>query len=586
MKRIKNSWLYIKHFKMNSIFLRTFLLIAVLIIVPFLILSIMFYSNTIRNLREEITLENSSILDSSVNIIDRTLTECDMMSSSIANNESAQMFMINNINTDSFRSLAQLAKTLPIVYKYIDSVYIYSDLYNSVIMNENPIPLDEFSDSGWLDGYKSVNSQRGVIIPRIKNNTYPQLITIIKPIYVADEKKGAVIMNIDSQIMYSSMLYKRYKDGRIFSLINHDNNIIMSSDSSYFNMQPDNIGLTSEAVQSDTKSVSCEINGENHTVLSADSRISGYKYISAYPLTLYKHRLSQFRLQIITILMLLLTTVFILAYVASLKSYTPLREIISFLDNSSPFDDNIDAEDKNELMYIINSIQLHIEDKTKMEEILEERMKLLKKAQYDMLQTQINPHFLYNTLETINWMSYNLSNSDNPVSKSLINLANFFRNTLSSGYFVSIEDEIKYTKEYVSILALRYGDLFDIEWDIDDEILSCTIIKICLQPLIENAVYHGLKPKNDKGLIKISGQCDNDNIVITVSDNGVGMDGETLNNLNLTFSDNVYDDEKSHIGLANVNKRIKIIFGENYGISVQSREGKGTDVYVTIPREL
>ncbi len=586
MKRIKNSWLYIKHFKMNSIFLRTFLLIAVLIIVPFLILSIMFYSNTIRNLREEITLENSSILDSSVNIIDRTLTECDMMSSSIANNESAQMFMINNINTDSFRSLAQLAKTLPIVYKYIDSVYIYSDLYNSVIMNENPIPLDEFSDSGWLDGYKSVNSQRGVIIPRIKNNTYPQLITIIKPIYVADEKKGAVIMNIDSQIMYSSMLYKRYKDGRIFSLINHDNNIIMSSDSSYFNMQPDNIGLTSEAIQSDTKSVSCEINGENHTVLSADSRISGYKYISAYPLTLYKHRLSQFRLQIITILMLLLTTVFILAYVASLKSYTPLREIISFLDNSSPFDDNIDAEDKNELMYIINSIQLHIEDKTKMEEILEERMKLLKKAQYDMLQTQINPHFLYNTLETINWMAYNLSNSDNPVSKSLINLANFFRNTLSSGYFVSIEDEIKYTKEYVSILALRYGDLFDIEWDIDDEILSCTIIKICLQPLIENAVYHGLKPKNDKGLIKISGQCDNDNIVITVSDNGVGMDGETLNNLNLTFSDNVYDDEKSHIGLANVNKRIKIIFGENYGISVQSREGKGTDVYVTIPREL
>lgn len=586
MKRIKNSWLYIKHFKMNSIFLRTFLLIAVLIIVPFLILSIMFYSNTIRNLREEITLENSSILDSSVNIIDRTLTECDMMSSSIANNESAQMFMINNINTDSFRSLAQLAKTLPIVYKYIDSVYIYSDLYNSVIMNENPIPLDEFSDSGWLDGYKSVNSQRGVIIPRIKNNTYPQLITIIKPIYVADEKKGAVIMNIDSQIMYSSMLYKRYKDGRIFSLINHDNNIIMSSDSSYFNMQPDNIGLTSEAVQSDTKSVSCEINGENHTVLSANSRISGYKYISAYPLTLYKHRLSQFRLQIITILMLLLTTVFILAYVASLKSYTPLREIISFLDNSSPFDDNIDAEDKNELMYIINSIQLHIEDKTKMEEILEERMKLLKKAQYDMLQTQINPHFLYNTLETINWMAYNLSNSDNPVSKSLINLANFFRNTLSSGYFVSIEDEIKYTKEYVSILALRYGDLFDIEWDIDDEILSCTIIKICLQPLIENAVYHGLKPKNDKGLIKISGQCNNDNIVITVSDNGVGMDGETLNNLNLTFSDNVYDDEKSHIGLANVNKRIKIIFGENYGISVQSREGKGTDVYVTIPREL
>ena len=108
-------------------------------------------------------------------------------------------------------------------------------------------------------------------------------------------------------------------------------------------------------------------------------------------------------------------------------------------------------------MYIINSIQTHINDKTKMAEILEERMKLLRKSQYDMLQTQINPLFLYNTLETINWMAYNMSNSENPVSKSLINLASFFRNTLTSGYFVSIENEIKYTKEYRHhLLCFKY----------------------------------------------------------------------------------------------------------------------------------
>ncbi|MCI8521280.1 MAG: histidine kinase, partial [Clostridia bacterium] len=213
------------------------------------------------------------------------------------------------------------------------------------------------------------------------------------------------------------------------------------------------------------------------------------------------------------------------------------------------------------------------------------RMKLLRKAQYDMLQTQINPHFLYNTLETINWMAYNLSNSENPVSKSLITLASFFRNTLSSGYFVSIEDEIKYTNEYINILALRYGDLFDIEWDIDDTILPCTIIKICLQPIIENAVYHGLKPKNDKGLIKISGRCDGKNTIITISDNGVGMDSDKLYELNRRLQDNAYNDEKSHIGLVNVNQRIKIIFGDDYGITVESQEGVGTDVYITIPRE-
>ena len=439
-------------------------------------------------------------------------------------------------------------------------------------------------DTGWLESYKDISTQKGIMIPRTKNNTYPPLITIIKPIYAADEKKGAVIMNINTQSMYNYMLYKQYRDERLFFLINPENRIITASSPEYFNMQPEDIGFKIAATTSVTNTESCEIDGENYVILSADSRVSSYKYVSAYPLTLYEHQISNFRFQIIAILFLLLIIVFLLAYIASVKSYTPLHEIISFLDNSDTSIEDVSIEDKNELAYIINSIRLHIEDKTKMEEILEERMKLLKKAQYDMLQTQINPHFLYNTLETINWMAYNLSGSENPVSKSLINLASFFRNTLSSGYFVSVEDEIKYTKEYVNILSLRYGDLFDIKWDIDEIILSCTIIKICLQPIIENAVYHGLKPKNDKGLINISGKCDNDNIIITVSDNGIGMNEETVQTLNHTMSDITYDDEKSHIGLANVNKRIKIIFGDSYGISVHSIEGKGTDVYVLIPR--
>ncbi len=583
MNKLRDNWSYIKHFKMNSIFLRTFLLIALLTIVPFLILSIMFYATNFKNVREEITLENSSILDSSVNIIDRTLMECDMMSSSLASNESTQLFTINNVSTDSFKTVTGLAKTLPMIYTYIDSIYIYSEPADCLIVSENVQPVSDYADTDWLDDYDKVTSPTGIIVPRTKNNSYPPLITIIKPIYVADEKKGAIIMNINSQIMYNSMLYKRYKDGKTLLLVNPENKIIMSSNSEYFNMQLENICLDSENI--DSKTEPCQINDENYTVLSAESRVSSYRYISAYPLTLYEQRLSAMRAQILVSLILLLIVVFILAYVASAKSYTPLHEIISFLDSSSAAADNISNEDKNELMYIINSIRLHIEDKTKMEEILEERMKLLRKAQYDMLQTQINPHFLYNTLETINWMAYNLSNSENPVSKSLITLASFFRNTLSSGYFVSIEDEIKYTNEYINILALRYGDLFDIEWDIDDTILPCTIIKICLQPIIENAVYHGLKPKNDKGLIKISGRCDGKNTIITISDNGVGMDSDKLYELNRRLQDNAYNDEKSHIGLVNVNQRIKIIFGDDYGIMVDSQEGVGTDVYITIPKE-
>ena len=585
MNKIKNIWFNIRHFKFNSIFLRTFLFITALTVIPFIVLSIMFYSNTLKNIREEITLENSYIFDNSVNIIDRTLMEVDTLSSSLASNESTQLYTINNVSTDSFKTISRLAKTLPIIYRYIDSIYIYSEQTDTVIMDNNSIPLSDLSDTDWINAYRAVTSPKGTIIPRSKNNVYPQLITIIKPIYVADEKKGAIIMNINAQSIYNSMLYQQYKDGRLFFLVNADNKIIISSELSYFNSYPDDIGLNTLTIESNPKNSVYEINDKNYVVLSGDSTISDYKYISAYPLELYEHKLSTMKLQIIGILLLLMIIIFILAYVASVRSYSPLNEIISFLDNSQPPADSIEEEDKNELMYIINSIQTHINDKTKMAEILEERMKLLRKSQYDMLQTQINPHFLYNTLETINWMAYNMSNSENPVSKSLINLASFFRNTLTSGYFVSIENEIKYTKEYINILALRYGDLFDIEWDIDESILSYTIIKICLQPIIENAVYHGIKQKNDKGLIKIKGLCDDNNIILIVSDDGVGIEKDALDELNKTLSETSFTNEKSHIGLSNVNQRIKIIFGDSYGIHVESTVGVGTDVYVTIPKK-
>lgn len=585
MNKIKNIWFNIRHFKFNSIFLRTFLFITALTVIPFIVLSIMFYSNTLKNIREEITLENSYIFDNSVNIIDRTLMEVDTLSSSLASNESTQLYTINNVSTDSFKTISRLAKTLPIIYRYIDSIYIYSEPTDTVIMDNNSIPLSDLSDTDWINAYHAVTTPKGTIVPRSKNNVYPQLITIIKPIYVADEKKGAIIMNINAQSIYNSMLYQHYKDDRLFFLINADNKIIISSELSYFNTYPDNIGLNTLTIESNPKNSVYEINDKNYVVLSGDSSISDYKYISAYPLELYEHKLSTMKLQIIGILLLLMIIIFILAYVASVRSYSPLNEIISFLDNSQPPADSIEEEDKNELMYIINSIQTHINDKTKMAEILEERMKLLKKSQYDMLQTQINPHFLYNTLETINWMAYNMSNSENPVSKSLINLASFFRNTLTSGYFVSIENEIKYTKEYVNILALRYGDLFDMEWDIDESILSYTIIKICLQPIIENAVYHGIKQKNDKGLIKIKGLCDDNNIILIVSDDGVGIEKDALDELNKTLSETSFTNEKSHIGLSNVNQRIKIIFGDSYGIHVESTVGVGTDVYVTIPKK-
>ncbi len=586
LDNIKKNWNYIKNFKMNSLFWRTFIVMSLLLIVPFVSLSIIFYARQFNTMRNEITSENAVLLSSAGNIVDDTLNECDMMSSYIATNENAQLFTLNGIDTEAFTSLINLANTLPIIYQYIDSIYVYAEDFDCVYVNGIRNPTSSITDNNWLSDYRKISNQKGSFVLRNKNDTYPSLITIIKPIYVADEKKGAVVMNINSQTLYYSLLSKRYKqDGQEFFLIDSQNQIILSKDISNFKKNISDIGFTDIDFYSKDPSDTYTMNGENYVVLRSDSSLNKYTYISMYSMSPYEENLSQAKTQLLIVSLSLLLLGFALAYVASANSYTPFREIITYLDNTSSSADNIAPRDQNELRYIINSIKLHIDDKTKMEEILKERMNMLKKAQYDMLQTQINPHFLYNTLETINWMAYDMSgDAENPVSTALVNLAGFFRNTISSsGYLISISEEIQYTTDYLSILQLRYGDLFDIKWNIDESILSFKIIKICLQPVIENAVYHGFKPKNTKGTLTISGELDDTNIIFTMSDDGVGMYTDTLSSLNTLLHESVYNDSGSHIGLANVNKRIKIIFGEAYGLSVDSRKNVGTTVKITIP---
>ncbi len=586
LDNIKKNWNYIKNFKMNSLFWRTFIVMSLLLIVPFVSLSIIFYARQFNTMRNEITSENAVLLSSAGSIVDDTLNECDMMSSYIATNENAQLFTLNGIDTEAFTSLINLANTLPIIYQYIDSIYVYAEDIDCVYVNGIRNPTSSITDNNWLSDYRKISNQKGSFVLRNKNDTYPSLITIIKPIYVADEKKGAVVMNINSQTLYYSLLSKRYKqDGQEFFLIDSQNQIILSKDISNFKKNISDIGFTDIDFYSQDPSDTYTMNGENYVVLRSDSSLNKYTYISMYSMSPYEENLSQAKTQLLIVSLSLLLFGFALAYVASANSYTPFREIITYLDNTSSSADNIAPRDQNELRYIINSIKLHIDDKTKMEEILKERMNMLKKAQYDMLQTQINPHFLYNTLETINWMAYDMSgDAENPVSTALVNLAGFFRNTISSsGYLISISEEIQYTTDYLSIIQLRYGDLFDIKWNIDESILSFKIIKICLQPVIENAVYHGFKPKNTKGTLTISGELDDTNIIFTMSDDGAGMDTDTLSSLNTLLHESVYNDSGSHIGLANVNKRIKIIFGEAYGLSVDSRKNIGTTVKITIP---
>ena len=205
----------------------------------------------------------------------------------------------------------------------------------------------------------------------------------------------------------------------------------------------------------------------------------------------------------------------------------------------------------------------------------------MRKADLRLLQEQIQPHFLYNTLDTIVWLIE--SNEPDEAVTMVVTLSDFFREILSKGKeFISIEEEEKHISSYLQIQEMRYRDILEYDIQLDQVIYKYQILKLTLQPVVENALYHGIKYKRAKGCIHIHGEKEGDIIRLTVRDDGVGMDEEELEQLRQQIEKPCQETEKG-FGLANVNERIHMYFGPEYGMKIQSQKGNGTTVEIVIP---
>ena len=205
----------------------------------------------------------------------------------------------------------------------------------------------------------------------------------------------------------------------------------------------------------------------------------------------------------------------------------------------------------------------------------------MRKADLRLLQEQIQPHFLYNTLDTIVWLIE--SNEPDEAVTMVVTLSDFFREILSKGKeFISIKEEEKHISSYLQIQEMRYRDILEYDIQLDQVIYKYQILKLTLQPVVENALYHGIKDKRAKGCIHIHGEKEGDIIRLTVRDDGVGMDEEELEQLRQQIEKPCQETEKG-FGLANVNERIHMYFGPEYGMKIQSQKGKGTTVEIVIP---
>jgi len=207
----------------------------------------------------------------------------------------------------------------------------------------------------------------------------------------------------------------------------------------------------------------------------------------------------------------------------------------------------------------------------------------LRKAELELLQAQINPHFLYNTLDTIVWLA-EAGDQANVVSM-VGSLSDFFRTTLNQGReIVTIKDELKHVNSYLQIQQVRYQDILEYDVNVPEELEEYTIPKITLQPLVENALYHGIKNKRGKGKIILTGERIQNYLMLYVEDNGIGITEERLKQISDKIN-NASDVEGEVFGLHNVNERIRLKFGNRYGIHVDSVYGEGSKVSIMLPLE-
>ena len=269
------------------------------------------------------------------------------------------------------------------------------------------------------------------------------------------------------------------------------------------------------------------------------------------------------------------------------KSFTkPITDLVDVTDRVSRGDlgarsHNDSRDEVGELSKSMNQMIDKINEL--LSQITKEQIRI-QEAELELLQAQINPHFLYNTLDTIIWLAE--GGDEKRVVSMVKSLSAFFRTSLSRGRdIITIREELLHAKSYLEIQQFRYQDILEYEIDVPDEYGEYTIPKITIQPLIENALYHGIKNKRGGGKIKISAARHGDDIVISVSDNGIGMTDERLREVTSGLTGDKPADNAIY-GLYNVNERIKLKFGNDYGITLHSVYNEGSTCDILLPGRL
>ena len=495
-------------------------------------------------------------------------------------NKMKSMSLIINESTDTFNIKEQM-ETMVNINEDIVSIIIY-DMEGNILDYQSNTPLKTNFDQNLSFDKRLFNSNSEYVItsPHVQNlfdGEYPWVVTVCPKQWSSSHDK---LVYAAMDIRFVSIA--RYIDdvgigehGYCF-IVNKNDDLVYHplQQLIYLDVKKEKIDEVISYREGNTIN-----DGVIYTVKDVskfDWRVVGVSYVDEL---VDDRAITAIEIIIIIALVVMIFAIIIL-FVLSNKLTKPVRSLV---DAMSIFEKNaVDfkytpvrgASEFNKLSSSFEHMVIQIQelmDKVKKEEVA------LRKTELKALQAQINPHFLYNTLDSIQWMCEEEKTEDAITMVGA--LAQLFRISISKGYeLIPIEKEIQHAKNYLVIQSYRYKDQFTYFFDIDEEVLPYLCNKITIQPIIENALYHGISRMVDEGEILISVHKVNDDIIIRIKDNGVGMSEEQVESI----LKKERTDSKG-IGVKNVNDRIKIYFGDDYGIVVESELDVGTIITIKIP---
>lgn len=454
----------------------------------------------------------------------------------------------------------------------IDSIYLYSKYRDEVHTDSGTILYNIFNDKSWLQEY--LNSPKTEFKIYFRNNGKGKtMLTFLYHVKSGEYTDGCVVVNVD-MLQYLSVMKK---DG--FSVITKsDTNEII-----FMTKKEEGYEVAKDIVKYDEGVF--KILGDYYGISKKKSQYSDFNYVYIQELEDYKSDVINIYIQIILISILLILLFAFIAFKISEVSYKPIKEIGEILENPYSYKSKKYLENDKNTKKIADKIFSVVYTNKMLYRELNDKMDNFNYAQLKALQWQVNPHFIFNTLNMLYLITEDIAGKGNKASLGILSLSKLIRYSLKTEpIMVPLSEELTLVNEYVKIMKTRLENSFDFEIITEERFKDREIIKMCIQPILENAFRYGIKNLEGECKIKIKISEENDCLKIEISDNGHGMSEEKLSEIRQRLK-NPPQINEIHIGLLNVNSRMKLLYGENCGIKIESVDGSGTTVTLICPNK-